>query len=191
MLINCICVMYVYLEYIYICPDASVVHVSGSGQLQANPHVAGPWLSLGMLTRRAVATMGSNDLVVGEDHMLGPSCQRYNWQIGRCGSIAFGSSPRRGKTLISNPRCLEEVSTCGKDFRRQPRGKIRSGAPKGGLMLDSDLSPAAPQREGNLPQIKPVWCPRAVGSRQTESPAGHCNHPLSQSSQTLLCHQIS
>ena len=41
--------------------------------------------------------------------------------------------------------CLKEVSTCGKDLRRQPRGKIRSGAPKGGLMLNSDLSPAAPQ----------------------------------------------
>ena len=61
---------------------------------------------------------GNYDLVVGEDHMLGPSCQRYNWQTGRCGSIAFGSSPRRGKTLISNPRCLAEVFTCGKDFRR-------------------------------------------------------------------------
>ena len=52
----------------------------------------------GKPTRRAVATMRSNDLVVGEDHMLGQSCQRYNWQTGRCGSIAFGSSPRRGKT---------------------------------------------------------------------------------------------
>ena len=97
---------------------ASVVHASGSGQLQANPHVAGPWLSPGKFTQRAVTTMGSNDLLVGEVHMLGPSCQRYNWHTGRCGSIAFGSSPRRGKTLISNPRCLAEVSTCGKDFRR-------------------------------------------------------------------------
>ena len=52
--------------------------------------------------------MGSNDLVVGEDHMLGPSCQRYNWQTGRCGSMAFGSSPRRGKTLISNPHGLRK-----------------------------------------------------------------------------------
>ena len=74
--------------------DASVVHASGSGQFQANPHVSGPWLYPGKPTRRAVTTMGSNDLVVGEDHMLGPSCQRYNWQTGRCGSIAFGSSPR-------------------------------------------------------------------------------------------------
>ena len=63
--------------------DASVVHYSGSGHLQANPHVAGPWISPGKSTRRAVTTMGSNDLVVGEDHMLGPSCQRYNWQTGR------------------------------------------------------------------------------------------------------------
>ena len=100
------------------CPDASVVHASGSGPLQANPHVAGPWLSPGKPIRRAVTTMRSNDLVIGEDHMLGPSCQRYNWQTGRCGSIVFGSSPRRGNTLISNPRCLAEVSTCGKNFRR-------------------------------------------------------------------------
>ena len=33
---------------------ASVVHASGYGQLQANPHVAGPWLSPGKPTRRAV-----------------------------------------------------------------------------------------------------------------------------------------
>ena len=38
----------------YYCPDASVVHASGSGQLQANPHVAGPWLSPGKPTRKAV-----------------------------------------------------------------------------------------------------------------------------------------
>ena len=92
-------------------PNASIVHASGSGQLQANPHVVGLWLSPGKPTRRAVTTMASNDLVVGEDHMLGPSYQRYDWLAGRCGSIAFGSSPRRGKTLISNPRCLAEVST--------------------------------------------------------------------------------
>ena len=62
--------------------------------------------------------MRSNELVVGEDHMLGPSCLRYDWQTGSCGLIAFGSSPMRGKTLISNPRCLAELSTRGKDFRR-------------------------------------------------------------------------
>ena len=97
---------------------ASVVHASGSGQLQANPHVVGQWLSPGKPSQRAVTTMGSNDLFVGEVHMLGPSYQRYNWHTGRCGSIAFGSSPRRGKTLISNRHCLAEVSTRGKDFRR-------------------------------------------------------------------------
>ena len=46
--------------------------------------------------RKPVTTMGSNDLVVGEGHLLGPSCQRYNRQTGRCGSIDFGRSPRRG-----------------------------------------------------------------------------------------------
>ena len=88
------------------CPDASVVHASGSGQLQANPHMAGPWHSPWKPTGWAVTTMRSNDLVVGEDHMLGPSCQRYDWHTGRCSSIAFGSSPRRGKTLISTPAVL-------------------------------------------------------------------------------------
>ena len=58
--------------------------------------------------------MWSNDFVVGEDHMLGPRCHRCNWQMGRCGSIVFGSSPWREKTLILNPRCLAEVSSCGK-----------------------------------------------------------------------------
>ena len=118
--LNISCIVHVHVSvhtYIYAL-HASVVHASGSGQLQANPHVAGPWLSPGKPIRRAVTTMGSNDLVVGEVHMLGPSCRRYNWHTGRCGSIAFGSSPRRGKTLISNPRCLAEVSTRGKVFRR-------------------------------------------------------------------------
>ena len=64
--------------------------------------------SPGMSTRRAVATMGSNDFVVGNVNMLGPSCQRYSWQTGRCGSIAFGSSPWRGKTLISNHAVLRK-----------------------------------------------------------------------------------
>ena len=82
------------------CPDTSVVHASGARQLQENPHVAGPWLSPGKPTRRVVTTMGSNDLVLYEDHILGPSCQRYNLQMGRCGSIAFGSLPRLDKTLI-------------------------------------------------------------------------------------------
>ena len=85
------------------CPDASVVHAFGSRLLQANPHVVGSWLSPGKITRRAVTTMGSNDLVVGEDHMLRPSCQRYNWQTGRCGSIAIDSSPRRENSDFKPP----------------------------------------------------------------------------------------
>ena len=52
--------------------------------------------------------MGSNNLIVGEDHMLGPSCQRYNWKTGRCDSMAFGSSPSRGKTLISKSAVLRK-----------------------------------------------------------------------------------
>ena len=111
-----LCVLAIYIMMFAL--HASVVHASGSGRLQANPTVAGPWLSPGKPTRRAVTMMWSNDLVVGEVHMLGPSCQRYNWHTGRCGSIAFGSSPRRGKTQISNPRRLAVVSTRGKDFRR-------------------------------------------------------------------------
>ena len=39
-------------------------------------------------------------------------------------------------------------------------------------MLNTDLSPADPQG-GELPQIKPVWCQRTGGSRQTVSPEGH------------------
>ena len=78
-----------------------------------------------------------------------------------------------------------EVSTCR---HVSPPTSI---APKGGLMLNSDLSPAARKGEGYRLQIKPVWCPRAGGSRQTGSPAGHYNHPLSRSSQTLLGPRIS
>ena len=43
---------------------------------------------------------GSNDMVVGKDHLLGPGCQWYDWQLGWCGSMAFGSSSGREKVLI-------------------------------------------------------------------------------------------
>ena len=78
--------VYIYLYiYIYIdsCPDASVVHSSGTRQLQAIPSVVGRRLSHGKSNQRAVTTMGFNDLVDGEDHMVGPSCRRYDWQTGR------------------------------------------------------------------------------------------------------------
>ena len=39
---------------------------SGTGRLQANPPVEGPRFSHGKPTRRAITTMGLNDLVVGE-----------------------------------------------------------------------------------------------------------------------------
>ena len=63
-------------------PDACVFNASGTGQLLANPPVAGPRLSPEKSTRMAVTMIGSNDLVVGEDHLLGSSCQPYNWQTG-------------------------------------------------------------------------------------------------------------
>ena len=79
--------------------------------------------SPGKPTPRAVTTMRSNDLAVGEVHMLGPSCQRYNWQMGMCGSIAFGSSPRRGKTLISNPAVLRKNPLVEKTSGDNPEEK--------------------------------------------------------------------
>ena len=53
-------------------------------------------------------------------------------------------------------------------------------------MSNADLSPAATQGGSVPPHIKPAGCSRAGGSRQTGSPAGHCNHPLSRSPQTLF-----
>ena len=63
--------------------DTSVVLASGTRQLQANPDVVGPRLSSWKPSRKVVTTMRPNDLVVGEDHMVGPSFQRYNWQTGK------------------------------------------------------------------------------------------------------------
>ena len=83
--------------YLVVCPDASVVHASDSGQLQANPHVAGPWLSPGKPTRRAVATMGSNDLVVGEVHLLGPSFQRITGKRAGVARLPLAAHLGEGK----------------------------------------------------------------------------------------------
>ena len=55
-------------------------------------------------------------------------------------------------------------------------------------MSNSCLSPAAPHGGREPLQIKPVWCPHTGESKNTGSPVGHCNHPLSRSSQDLLCH---
>ena len=66
---------------VVICHDASVVNASGTCQVQANITVAGQRLSPGNSTRWAVTTMGSDDLVVGEDHIVGPSRQRRDWQV--------------------------------------------------------------------------------------------------------------
>ena len=50
--------------------DVSIVHASGTGQLQANPPIAGLRLSPGKSTLWVVNVMGYNDLVMGEDHMV-------------------------------------------------------------------------------------------------------------------------
>ena len=76
------------------------------------------WPIHGKPIRRAATIMGSNYLVVGKERFLGPSSQRYNCLTCRWGSIVYGSSPRKWKTLISNARCLAKVTPCGKDFRR-------------------------------------------------------------------------
>ena len=108
-------------------------------------------------TQRAETTLGSNYLIIGDDCLVGPSCPRYIWQTVRCGSVAFGVSPRRDKTLIYNPRCLVEVSPYGKDCWRQPQGKIMSVAYKGVSTSYSGLSLAAPIGEGELLQLTLVW----------------------------------
>ena len=49
------------------------------GQVHAIPPVSGPMGKVfprGKTTR--IAVMGSNDLVVGDDHLVGASCLRYN-----------------------------------------------------------------------------------------------------------------
>ena len=56
------------------CPNAFVIHASGTGQLQAIPHVVDPMLSHGKPTRREVTMMESNDLDIGDDHLLEQSC---------------------------------------------------------------------------------------------------------------------
>ena len=56
--------------YIKRCPDASVVHAPGIGQLQEYPPVAGSRLSTWKSIQRAVTTMGLSDLVVGDDYLV-------------------------------------------------------------------------------------------------------------------------
>ena len=58
-------------------PHASVVHISGTGQLQANPLVESQRLAPGKPTRRTMTTMRSIDLVICDDHLSRLSCQRY------------------------------------------------------------------------------------------------------------------
>ena len=71
--------IYIYIKHaVYQCPDASDVHASGTGHLQSNILVVGPMFSPGKPIRRTATEMLSKDVVVGEDHLLGPSCNRYD-----------------------------------------------------------------------------------------------------------------
>ena len=98
--------------------DASDVYASGTGKLQANSPVICPKLTSGNPTRRMIATIGSNDLVIDEDHLLGQSCQRCNWQVGSRGSIVFGNSLSGGKNSdFKSPMSCESIPS-KKDFRR-------------------------------------------------------------------------
>ena len=72
----CLCLYYCIGECVDMC--VSIVcqvlislssPASGTRQLLANPPVAGPRLSPSYLTRKAVSVMGSDDLVVGKDHL--------------------------------------------------------------------------------------------------------------------------
>ena len=91
-----------------LCPDASIVlclsYWTFAGKSTYGLSEALHWKS----TRSVVTMMLSNDLVIGEDLLLGPSCQLFDCQTGRWGSMAFGSPPRRGKALISNPSVLRK-----------------------------------------------------------------------------------
>ena len=55
---------------VMVCPNASAVHASGTEQLKSIPRVAGSGLYSGKSIRRTVTGMRSNDVVVGEDHVV-------------------------------------------------------------------------------------------------------------------------
>ena len=65
--------------------------------------------------------------------------------------------------LISNPRCIAEVSgSMWKILQDIISRKIISGAHKSGLMSNSGISLAAPVEEGNKLLIKPVVSTRSL-----------------------------
>ena len=55
-----------------------LTHAYGTVQLQADPLVAGLTISSWKSTLKAVTMMGSNDLDISEEYLLGLSCQGYN-----------------------------------------------------------------------------------------------------------------
>ena len=108
-------------------------------------------------------------------------------ESGRYVSVACSSSPRTGKTLTSNPAVL----------RKYPLVEKTSGhnlEEKSGVEFLKAVSCQYLASLWQLPygrellQIKPVASTHRR-SRQTGSPAGHSNHPLSWSLQTFLCHR--
>ena len=52
--------------------------------------------------------MGSNDLVVGEDHTLGASCQRYNWIPAGVARWPLAAHLGEGKLLFQTPAVLRK-----------------------------------------------------------------------------------
>ena len=139
---------------IIIVPDASAVHATDSGQLQAILHVAGQRFFHGKPTRRAVTTMESNDLVIGDDHLFGPSCQQYNWQTG----CLF----RRGKAYFKPPLSCGRIQF----WKRLQEIILRTNQECGPYRrFDVNLWPLSgiPVGEGNPLQIG-VGCPHASGS---------------------------
>ena len=63
------------IDVVMVCPIASAVHDSGTEQLKSNPRETDPGLYHGKSNRRTVTRMRTNDVVVGEDHVVGPGFQ--------------------------------------------------------------------------------------------------------------------
>ena len=77
--------------------------------------------------------------------------------------MAFGSSLRRAKTLISNPHCLVEVSPCGNESGHSLKEKSEV-EPLKAVQSKTLVSLAAPIGGRNLLQVRPVQCPHVGGS---------------------------
>ena len=63
------CLMLPKVFYVVLTPPMSPT--SGIGKLQANPPVTDQRISAGNPTRRRITMMGSNDLAIGKNYLLG------------------------------------------------------------------------------------------------------------------------